>query len=192
MGARIAIDIDSTLHDYWTLFSRLAKLRFGVDIPYEAQRDWHIGVLRPEQVAAVVRESHSDENILSAAPYPGAVEAVARWSGEGHWIHITSHRADGCHDATERWLEQVGIPHDDLHCSYDKVTRCVELGIDLLIDDSPVNISRALEVGITPVTLRHPWNADVCEDEGVACAKDWDDLATVVDRLIAATESAGV
>lgn len=189
---RIAIDIDSTLHDYWTLFARLAKLRFGIDIPYESQRDWHIGVLRPEQVAAVVKESHSEEHVLSAVPYAGSVEAVTRWSRAGHWIHITSHRSDEAFDSTARWLDKVGIPHDDLHCSYDKVTRCLELEIDVLIDDSPVNIARALEVGITPVTLRHPWNADVCEDEGVACAKDWAGLADVVDELIAATESAGV
>ena len=32
------------------------------------------------------------------------------------------------------------MPYDDLHCSFDKVTRCVELGIDVLVDDSPVNI----------------------------------------------------
>src|SRR3712207_7528471 len=52
----------------------------------------------------------------------------------GHWIHVTSHRAGPTRAATERWLERIGMPYDDLHCSYDKVTRCVELGIDVLID----------------------------------------------------------
>jgi hypothetical protein len=35
-------------------------------------------------------------------------------------LHITSHRAESCAPATARWLEQIGLPFDDLHCSYDK------------------------------------------------------------------------
>ena len=40
------------------------------------------------------------------------------------------------------------MPYDDLHCSFDKVTRCEELGIHVLVDDSPVNIARARDAGI--------------------------------------------
>ena len=39
------------------------------------------------------------------------------------------------------------MPYDDLHCSFDKVPRCVELGIHVLVDDSPVNIAKAREAG---------------------------------------------
>ena len=53
------------------------------------------------------------------------------------------------------------MPYDDLHCSFDKVTRCAELGIDVLVDDSPVNIVRAREAGIVPATILHPWNGEV-------------------------------
>ena len=40
------------------------------------------------------------------------------------------------------------MPYDDLHCSFDKVSRCVELGIDVLVDDSPVNLVKAKKAGI--------------------------------------------
>ena len=63
---------------------------------------------------------------------------------------------------TSEWLDQIGLPHDELYCSYDKIARCVEIEIDVLIDDSPVNLARAVEVGITAATLEHPWNRDVC------------------------------
>ena len=39
------------------------------------------------------------------------------------------------------------MPYDDLHCSFDKVPRCVELGIHVLVDDSPVNIAKARAAG---------------------------------------------
>src|ERR671937_42112 len=141
--ARIALDIDSTLHHYWDLLQRVARERYGVELPYEEQRDWGITALERDALVHCVEETHSDENIEAAEPYPGAVEVVRGWHEAGHWIHVTSHRRETARAATARWLEAIGLPHDDLHCSFDKVSRCVKLGIDVLIDDSPVNIIRA-------------------------------------------------
>ncbi len=185
--ARIALDIDSTLHHYWDLLERIAFERHGVEIPYADQRDWGITALEHDQLAACVAETHSDENIEGAEPYPGAVEAVARWHDAGHWVHVTSHRREGCAPATRRWLESTGIPYDDLHCSFDKITRCVELAIDVLVDDSPVNIKRAREHGMLAATIVHPWNEELVagDDPGVVGAADWPELARLVDEALA-------
>jgi uncharacterized protein len=173
---RIAIDIDSTLHHYWPLLSAAAKRRFGIDLPYEQQFSWGISRLREEQVRVCVQDTHSDEAIAGARPYPHAVDTVNAWHDAGHWIHITSHRAEHCHAATQRWLDDIGLRYHDLYCSYDKIARCREVGIDLLIDDSPANIVRALDAGIRAATLCHPWNQDVCEEEDVVCGRDWPEL----------------
>ena len=182
--ARIALDIDSTLHPYWDLLQRIVKERYGVDLPYEDQRDWGITVLERDAVVHCVEETHSDENILAGEPYPDAVETVRDWHAAGHWIHVTSHRRTQTAEATTRWLEQIGLPFDDLHCSFDKVTRCTELEIDVLVDDSPVNILRAREAGITPATIIHPWNAELVEREGVIAAHDWVELRRLVDPIL--------
>ena len=173
---RIAIDIDSTLHHYWDLLSGAAERRFGVELPYEEQFDWGITRLKPRQLQVCIEETHSDEVIAAGEPYDGAVEAVTRWHEAGHFIHITSHRAERCHSATTAWLERIGLPFDELYCSYDKVTRCREIGIDLLIDDSPVNLQRALDAGIRPATIVHPWNRDLCETEDIVSGEDWPEL----------------
>ena len=183
---RIAIDIDSTLHHYWDQFADAAKRRFGIDLPYERQIGWAVERLRPEQLRACVRETHRDENVLAAVPYAGAVEAVRRWHEAGHFILITSHRAVECDAATRRWLDSIALPYDLLHCSYDKISHCVEQGIDLLVDDSPVNLAGALEAGMAVATIRHPWNADFCETEGAVCAGDWDALARALEPLLTA------
>jgi uncharacterized HAD superfamily protein len=182
--SRIAIDIDSTLHHYWELFRTIVRARHGVDLEYEKQTDWGITQIPQEVLREAVIETHSDENIASAEPYPGAVETVRAWHEQGHWIHITSHRATGCGPATAKWLEDVGIPFDDLHCSYDKVTRCVELGIDLLVDDSPVNLARARDAGILGATISHPWNRDFDGRDGVIVARDWVELRERLDPAL--------
>jgi uncharacterized HAD superfamily protein len=183
--ARIALDIDSTLHHYWDLLQRIARERYEVDLPYEEQRDWGITALERDALVHCVEETHSDENVEAAEPYPGAVETVRRWHGEGHWIHITSHRRDSAAAATERWLERIGMPYDDLHCSFDKVPRCVELEIDLLIDDSPVNIVKARREGILAATIVHPWNEELVGEDGVVGGADWPELERRLRPLLA-------
>lgn len=187
---RIAIDVDSTLHHYWDQLASIAQRRFGVTLPYEDQVTWSIDRLSRDQLVACVEETHTEEHVLAAVPYPGAVEAVAAWHRAGHWIHVTSHRAGGAHEATARWLDRVGIPYDDLHCSYDKVSRCVELGIDVLVDDSPVNLRRARDVGILGATIVHPWNRDLCRGDGVVCGEDWPALAAALEPVLAGGRAA--
>lgn len=183
---RIAIDVDSTLHHYWDVLSEISQRRFGVELPYEEQFTWGITRLREDQLALCIEESHSDERILAGRPYPGAVEAVRRWSEEGHYIHVTSHRAMVCEPATARWLAELDMPVDDLCCSYDKISRCVELGIDLLIDDSPINLAAAIERGIGTATILHPWNAELCDEEEVIAAHDWPELERLLAPVLAA------
>jgi uncharacterized protein len=182
---RIAVDIDSTLHHYWDQLAAIAKRRFGVDLPYDDQITWRISQLRPEQVRACVAESHKETNVLAAEPYPGAVETIRAWHEAGHFIQITSHRTTEAHHATERWLKRIGLPYDELYCSFDKIARCREIGIDLLIDDSPVILMNASEAGITTATIEHPWNRDVCEEEDIMCAPDWPTLARRLEPLLA-------
>ena len=179
---RLAIDIDSTLHPYWDQLAAIARKRFGVDLP--VRHAVHVGdrPLEPEQLRALVEETHTEPHVLAAEPYPGAVETIARWHAEGHFIHITSHRATDAHPHTAQWLDAIGLPHDELYCSYDKIARCVELEIDVLIDDSPVNLVRAVEAGITAATLEHPGTATL---DGVISAPDWPALAKRLEPHLA-------
>ena len=182
--AKIALDIDSTLHPYWDLLQRVVRERYGVELPYEEQRDWGITALERDAVIHCVEETHTDENILAGVPYEGAVETVQAWHAEGHWIHVTSHRRPQTAAATARWLERIGLPVDDLHCSFDKVSRCVDLGIHVLVDDSPVNIARAREAGIVPATIIHPWNEELVRSDGVIGAPDWKGLKAQLDPVL--------
>ncbi len=185
---RIAVDIDSTLHHYWDRLSAAAQRRFGIDLPYEEQLDWGITRLRPEQLHLCIQETHGEQAILAGEPYPNAVETVRAWHDAGHFIQITSHRDPHTRGPTERWLDAIGAPHDELHCSHDKVAHCVGSGIELLIDDSPENLAKALDHGILVATIAHPWNRELCEVEDIVCATDWHELARLLEPVVARAE----
>ena len=162
----------------------MAERRFGVKLPYEEQLTWEIEHLTPQQVAECVAETHRAELVLAAEPYPGAVDVIARWRRDGHTIHIASHREPHAHDHTAQWLAGIGLQFDELRCDYGKVGWAAEAGVGLLVDDSPVNLLKARDLGITPATLRHPWNAEVCQREGIACADDWPALHDILAPLL--------
>jgi len=187
---RIAIDIDSTLHHYWDELAAVARQRFGVDLPYERQKTWDIDALTRKQLRAAIAETHSDAAIARARPYAHAVQTINAWKDAGHFIQITSHRARSCRPATASWLREIGLRHDELHCSFDKLSRCLELGIELLIDDSPVTLEAAIENGILAATIAHPWNRDLCRQDDVVCAEDWRELGAELERRHALTRRA--
>ena len=97
---------------------------------------------------------------------------------------MTSHRTPKADAVTREWLDQIGMPYDDLHCSYDKISRCVELGIDVLIDDSPVNLARARDAGIVAATIVHPWNRELAAHEDVIGASDWHELRELLAPIL--------
>jgi uncharacterized protein len=184
IAVRIAIDIDSTLHHHWPLVAAAAKRRFGVDLPYEQQFPSTARRLSEEQLRVCIEDTHADEAIAGARPYPHAVETVNRWSDAGHAIHIASRRAERSLTATRRWLDDIGLRHHGLSRDDDKIALCRRIGIDLLIDDSPDTLLRAVDAGILAATLRHPWNAHVCDASPVTCATDWRELARALQPVV--------
>ena len=181
---RIAVDIDSTLHDYWPTLNAVIRKRFGIDLPYHRQESWDISGLRPEQVRVAVDETHRPEYIAAASPYPGAVETINAWHEAGHHILISSHRRPDAYEATKEWLDRIGLEYDELYCSEDKVPHAAEEGIELLVDDKPADLLRALEAGMTAATLMHPWNREICEEEDIVCGKDWAELREKLRPLL--------
>ena len=181
---RIAIDIDSTLHDHWPLVAAAARRRFGVELPYDEQFPSAARRLCDDQLLVCIEDTHSDEAIAGARPYPHAVETVNGWYASGHFIHITSHRSQRSLAATRRWLDAIGLRYHDLWCGEDKVAHCRRVGIELLIDDSPDTLLRAVAAGMLAAALRHPWNEHVCDAARVACATDWRGLGRVLGPVL--------
>jgi hypothetical protein len=177
---RIAIDIDSTLHHHWPLVAEAARRRFGVDLPYASTGR----LLSDEQLQQCVDDTHTDAVIAAAVPYPGAVLTVNAWFDAGHEIHVTSRRAEGSVAATRRWLDDIGLRYQALYCGDDKIGYCRRVGVGLLVDDFPANLLGALDAGIAAATLRHPWNADLCDAGTVICADGWPQLARALEPVL--------
>jgi uncharacterized protein len=187
---RIAIDIDSTLHHHWPLVAAAAERRFGVELPYEEQFPSTALRLTDEQLRACIEDTHSDEAIAGARPYPHAVETVNGWYDAGHRVHVTSDRAERSVAATERWLDAIGLRRHELYCGGDKLAYCRRVGVHVVIDDIPSTLLGAVDAGMVAATLRHPWNEHLREAPGVVVAGDWPELARLLAPVLAGDRGA--
>ena len=93
-----------------TLLSDAAQRRFGIDLPYEEQ---FTGASRRLQARAAAglhrRHALRDGDPARAGPTRTRSRPSTAGTRQGHFIHITSHRAEHCHAATGRWLDQIGL-----------------------------------------------------------------------------------
>ena len=188
---RIAIDIDSTLHDYWDQLAAAARRRFGVDAPVRGRSS-----RGRSRCCAPSRSRGCVQRDPRRGARPGRRALSGRRRGRPRLArgrplhpHHLAPRHDCPRRATARWLDRIGLPYDELYCSFDKVTHCAEIGIDVLIDDSPVNLESALDAGMRAATLLHPWNREICETEDVICAEDWPGWRAALAPVLAMTRA---
>ena len=97
----------------------------------------------------------------------GAKEYIDKLHEDGHFIYIITGRDNGeytePYNMTKKWLDNKGIYYDDLILTdaYDKhakAEKCIELNIDIMIDDSVRICSDCIENGITTILMDTPYN----------------------------------
>ena len=60
-----------------------------------------------------------------------------------------------------------------------------ELGIDVLVDDSPVNLVKAKRAGMVAATIIHPWNEEVVAAGDAIGAVSWGELRAKLAPVLA-------
>ena len=188
--ARIALDIDSTLHHYWDLLQRIAHERYGVDLPYEEQRDWGITVLERDAIVHCVEESHSDENIAAGVPYPQAVETVRDWHDAGHWIHVTSHRRRSTYEATPPGSTRSACPGTTSTARSTRSRAASSSASTCSWTTARSTSPRRATPGIVAATIIHPWNEEAVRERRRHRGPDWQGLRAALDPVLERLDSA--
>ncbi len=95
----------------------------------------------------------------------GAREYIEKLKEDGHTIVIITGRDNGeytdPYGMTQKWLKEKQIPYDKLIFTKrknEKVTKCIENGIDVMIDDSRVVCRECFQNNITILIMDKPCN----------------------------------
>ncbi len=170
------IDIDNTLWQFCDAFYvELAKINKNFPTP-DAWTDWDIweGYCSKYEFYGAVNAVHSNQDKDTYLPYPEAKGFLTSLRDNDYHITIASHRSPEHREPTERWLHKHGLVYDDLHLSFHK-TRLFNMFTDVVVDDAPQVLKKALENGAMATGLLFPWNR-AFEVNGLKLCSSLDDI----------------
>lgn len=161
MSKTAIIDIDNTLWQFCdALYDELKKVnKFFPTIDNWSHWDLWEGYCSKHDFFKAIETIHFDQDNDRYQPYPEARNLLLTLRENDYHITIASHRSADCRRQTERWLEKHGLVYDVLHLSYHK-TRLFNMSTDIVVDDYPQVLERAVESGARATGLLFPWNRE--------------------------------
>lgn len=153
------VDIDNTLWQFCDPF-HAELLKINKNFPsVDAWTQWDIweGYCSKEEFYGAVNTIHSKQDSDTYLPYPDAKEFLAALRENGYHITIASHRSPDYKEQTEKWLNRHGLVYDNLHLSFHK-TRLINASTDVVVDDHPEVLEKAVTKGVRATGLLFPWN----------------------------------
>ena len=153
---RIIVDIDNIL---WHLAPELweALKKVNPEMPPPAEWDSRRSIERfmpIKEFFRVLKDIHMRQE--SYPPFPDAESFLRTLKEKGFYLVIASHRSTDTYEPTVNWMKKNRLAHDEIHLSYDKSVLFPDS--IALVDDSPLNLRKALEAGILGTGLLFPWN----------------------------------
>jgi hypothetical protein len=161
MRKRAIIDIDNTLWHFCDAFyEELQKINENFPAPDRwAHWDMWEGYCSLEDFLGAVNAVHFNQNRDRYLPYPEAKYFLSTLKENGYHITIASHRSPDYKRQTKVWLEKHALAYDELHLSFHK-TLLFDRFTDVVVDDSPQVLEKAVESGVGAAGLLFPWNRD--------------------------------
>lgn len=157
--AKVAIiDIDNTLWQFCDAFyEELRKINGSFPAPDRwTSFDIWKGYCSEEDFLGAINSIHFNQDREDYRPYPESKGFLSALREEGFHIIVASHRLAETRDRTERWLTRHGLVFDELHLSFDKTA--LFPSADVVVDDAPQTLEKAVESGLLATGLSFPWN----------------------------------
>lgn len=160
MGKIAIIDIDNTLWQFSDAFYlALKKINRNFPTPdHWTTYDIWEGYCPAEDFIAAINSIHHNQDNDQYQPYPESQDFLSSLKNHGFHIILASHRTKETSQPTERWLARHRLPYDELHLSLDKTVLFQKA--DIVVDDSPLTLVKAIESGALGAGLLFPWNRD--------------------------------
>jgi 5'(3')-deoxyribonucleotidase len=156
---KAVVDIDNTLwHFCDVLYERLKSIN-GAMPPPDDWTDWDFweNYCSKEEFVDAIQYIQMNQDDDRHLPYPEARDFLSTLKKHNFHIIIASHRTPESIKQTHRWLVKHSLAFDEVHLSYDK-TVLFDGSCDIVVDDSPHVLEKAVEKGILATGLVFPWN----------------------------------
>jgi hypothetical protein len=180
MHKRAIIDIDNTLWHFCDVFyEQLRKINRGFPTT-DSWTHWDIwqGYCSEDDFYGAVNAIHFNQDSDSYLPYPEAKDFLITLKEHNYHITIASHRSPDYRNQTEKWLKKHGLVYDELHLSFHK-TQLFDTSTNVVVDDAPKVLEKAVENGVMATGLLFPWN-QACSDNGFKLFNNLNEIVSYI------------
>ena len=165
MIRKAIVDIDNTLwHFCDALYEELRKINGNFPAPaHWTHWDMWEKHCSLDEFLGAVNAVHLNQHSDKYRPYPEAKEFLLALKGNGYHIIIASHRSPDYRRQTALWLENHDLVYDELDLSFRK-TRLFDSSTNVVVDDAPDVLEKAVENGVMATGLLFPWNREYADN----------------------------
>ena len=184
----IGVDIDGVLAEFVQAFAEYYNSKHGTKVSKEhffSYNFWEVLGGTRESAVREVMQFYETAYFRGIQPIRGSQEGVAALSQ--HQLVVITSRPHVVHDETKKWVERhfpqmfKGIyltnEWSEAGKSQMKPDVCLELGVDVMIEDSLEYAVQCAGKGLMVLLLNQPWNRASELPERVAIAHSWRDIS---------------
>jgi uncharacterized HAD superfamily protein len=192
MFLTIALDLDEVLAEFFDAllkyhYKKTGKLYTKQDFP--KWEWWPLLGETKEQAIKNVDEFHESHSLEDISTIKGAEQAIKELSKNNELIIITS-RPIRFKEKAESWIyhhfkNKINVINaGDFHKGQasTKAEICKELGIFILIEDSPQTALECADAGIKVILFNYPWNKALLH-KNIIRVNNWDEAMRELNKL---------
>lgn len=162
---KLAVDLDGVLCDITPQVGIRLKQDFGLDVPadkYTFGEDFTLSEYPQIPTRWIYKTLFSDEWFWAkAVPFKENISQIARWSEQGHEIHIVTGRdKEQCGLVTLGWLRKYKVRFHRLTFEpvMHKIVYIKDNDIPVIFEDRFFEANRCASFGVRAFVLRRIWN----------------------------------
>ena len=153
---RVIIDIDGVLRDFIGSLIRIYQREYpGHKVKPVESRKLEDFFPIAEKIYPFMDGKFSDEILIEAPAFPGAIEALEKWQNEFEIVIATTQPLHG-RAPTLIWLGKHQIPSNEIHITSEKQ----QLPGIAILDDFSENLEKFAATGRLAVCMDRPWNRE--------------------------------
>lgn len=153
---RVLLDLDGVIRNFVKGVEDVYKREYPDHVIKEVvSRELHNYFPIGEGINEFIKDKFSDEILLNAPAYPGAIGAIAKWEDQFEIVIVTAQPPEWRY-STYSWIGKHHLPVNEVKIIFDKHT------VDgfALLDDFQDNLELFAQTGRLAVCMDQPWNRD--------------------------------
>jgi len=189
---KIGIDLDDTVWKFHEKFLKFYNERNGTNYDINEYKEYSLENfldIEKEEVKKLLNLYDATDDFLEASFLEGFLESFLILN-KNHEIYFITARPSHTEDLVLKIISKFMnkkpniyfVHNSETNKRKEKVEYCIELGIDLMIDDAFHNLELCSVKGINGLLINYPWNQKEKLPENIIRVNNWKEIILEVEK----------